>query len=122
MRNDKPNIIVDKTFQYALKVLDYDEKLYEIKRYALADQIIRSGTSIGANVWEAQNAESKTDFIHKIKIAAKEGDEQKFWMLLMKFSKHYPDPEEMISDLEEIEKILSSIIGTAKRGKIIEKK
>ena len=73
MRNDKPNLIVDKTFQYALKVLDYSEKLYEMKRFSLADQIIRSGTSIGANVWEAQNAESKADFIHKMKIAAKEG-------------------------------------------------
>jgi four helix bundle protein len=116
MRNDKSNPIVDKTFQYALKVLDYAEKLYEMKRFALADQVIRSGTSIGANVWEAQNAESKADFIHKMKIAAKEGDEQKFWMLLMKFSKYYPDPHEMIPELEEIEKILSSIIATAKRN------
>ena len=116
MRSDKPNPIVDKTFQYALKVLDYAERLYEMKRFALADQIIRSGTSIGANVWEAQNAESKADFIHKMKIAAKEGDEQKFWMLLMKFSNHYPDPQEMIPELEEIEKILSSILATAKRN------
>ena len=107
MRSDKPNPIVDKTFQYALKVLDYAERLYEMKRFALADQIIRSCTSIGANVWEAQNGESKTDFIHKMKIAAKERDEQKFWMLLMKFSNHYPDPQEMIPELEEIEKILS---------------
>ncbi len=117
MRNDKPNLIVDKTFQYALKVLDYAEKLYEMKRYALADQIIRSGTSIGANVWEAQNAESKADFIHKMKIAAKEGDEQKFWMRLMKFSKYYPDPGEMIPELEEIERILSSILATSKKNK-----
>lgn len=51
-----------------------------------------------------------------MKIAAKEGDEQKFWMLLMRFSKHYPDPEEMIPELEEIEKILSSIIATSKRN------
>ena len=117
MRNDKPNLIVDKTFQYALKVLDYAEKLYEMKRFALADQIIRSGTSIGANVWEAQNAESKADFIHKMKIAAKEGDEQKFWMKLMEFSVHYPNPGDMISELDEIERILSSIIATSKKNK-----
>jgi four helix bundle protein len=117
MRNDKPNLIVDKTFQYALKVLDYSEKLYEMKRFALADQIIRSGTSIGANVWEAQNAESKADFIHKMKIAAKEGDEQKFWMNLMKFSQHYPDPAEMVNDIEEIERILAAIISTTRKGK-----
>ncbi|MBL7721031.1 MAG: four helix bundle protein [Chitinophagaceae bacterium] len=117
MRNDKPNLIVDKTFQYALKVLDYAEKLYAIKRFALADQIIRSGTSIGANVWEAQNAESKADFIHKMKIAAKEGDEQKFWMYLMRFSQHYPDPAEMVSDIEEIERILSAILSSSKKHK-----
>lgn len=117
MRNDKPNIIVDKTFQYALKVLDFAEKLYGMKRFALADQIIRSGTSIGANVWEAQNAESRADFIHKMKIAAKEGDEQKFWMMLMKFSAHYPDPGFMIEELNEIEKILSSMLATSKRNK-----
>ena len=116
MRNDKPNLIVDKTFQYALKVLDYAEKLYEMKRYALADQIIRSGTSIGANVWEAQNAESKADFFHKMKIAAKEGDEQKFWMLLMKFSEHYPDPGEMVDDIAEIERILSAILTATKKS------
>lgn len=115
MRNDKPNLIVDKTFQYAFRVLDYAEKLYEMKRFALADQLIRSGTSIGANVWEAQNAESKNDFIHKMKIAAKEGDEQKFWVLLMKFSQHYPNPGTMIEDLEEIERILSKILSTAKK-------
>lgn len=117
MRNDKPNLIVDKTFQYALKVLDYAEKLYAMKRYALADQIIRSGTSIGANVWEAQNAESRADFIHKMKIASKEGDEQKFWMSLMKFSQHYPDPAEMVSDIEEIERILSAILSYSKKQK-----
>lgn len=117
MRNDKPNLIVDKTFQYALKVLDYAEKLYAMKRFALADQIIRSGTSIGANVWEAQNAESKADFIHKMKIAAKEGDEQKFWMYLMKFSQHFPDPSEMVSDIEEIERILSAILSSSKKHK-----
>lgn len=120
MRNDKPNLIVDKTFQYALKVLDYAEKLYSMKRYALADQIIRSGTSIGANVWETQNAESKADFIHKMKIAAKEGDEQKFWMYLMKFSQHYPDPAEMVSDIEEIERILSAILSSSKKRQVIQ--
>jgi four helix bundle protein len=75
MRNDKENIIVEKSFQFALKVVLYCEQLEVEKKFVLARQLLRSGTSIGANVREAQNAESKADFVHKIKLAAKEADE-----------------------------------------------
>ena len=68
MRNDRPNITVEMTTAYALKVIDYVEILEASKKYVLAKHILRSGTSIGANVREAQNAESKADFIHKFKI------------------------------------------------------
>ena len=68
MRNDRPHIIVEMTTAYALKVIDYVEILEASKKYVLAKQILRSGTSIGANVRQAQNAESKADFIHKFKI------------------------------------------------------
>lgn len=71
MRNDKSNIIVDKTFQFALEIVKFVEQLEKEKRFVISKQLIRSGTSIGANVREAQNAESKADFIHKMKIAAK---------------------------------------------------
>lgn len=71
MRNDKENIIVNKTFDFALNIIEFSEYLYDAKKIPLANQIFKSGTSIGANVREAQNAESKADFIHKLKIAAK---------------------------------------------------
>jgi len=71
LRNDKSNIIVDKTFQFALEIVKFVEQLEKEKRFVISKQLIRSGTSIGANVREAQNAESKADFIHKMKIAAK---------------------------------------------------
>ncbi len=80
MRNDKENIIVEKSFQFALEVVLYCELLEENRKYVLSKQLLRSGTSIGANVREAQNAESKADFIHKIKLAAKEADETDYWL------------------------------------------
>lgn len=81
MRNDRENIIVAKTFDFALDIIEFSEDLYENKKFSLANQIFRSGTSIGANVREAQNAESKADFTHKLKIAAKESDETEYWLL-----------------------------------------
>lgn len=81
MRNDRENIIVAKTFDFALDIIEFSEDLYENKKFSLANQIFRSGTSIAANVREAQNAESKADSIHKLKIAAKESDETEYWLL-----------------------------------------
>jgi len=76
------NVIVDKTFQFAVRILKISPKLQESKHFILANQLLRSGMSIGANTKEAQNAESKADFIHKFKIAAKEAGETEYWLLL----------------------------------------
>ncbi|MEX0315932.1 MAG: four helix bundle protein, partial [Allomuricauda sp.] len=75
MRNDRKNLIVDKTFAFSLNIIEFSESIRGLNRFEMASQIFRSGTSIGANIREAQNAESKADFIHKFKIAAKEADE-----------------------------------------------
>jgi four helix bundle protein len=114
MRNDKENIIVDKSFQFALKVIVYCELLEENKKFVISRQLLRSGTSIGANVREAQNAESKADFIHKIKLAAKEADETEYWLLLCKNSPLYTFEEKLLTDVRELIKILSKIISTSK--------
>ena len=115
MRNDKENIIVTKTFDFALDIIEFSEDLYEAKRFPLANQIFKSGTSIGANVREAQNAESKADFIHKLKIAAKEADETEYWIMLCLKSKYLKSPsDKLISDLKEILLILSKIISSSK--------
>ena len=82
--NKNKNLIVDLTFEFALKIIKYVELLERNRKYVIARQLLRSGTSIGANVREAQNAESKADFIHKFKIAAKESDETEYWLLLVK--------------------------------------
>jgi four helix bundle protein len=115
MRNDKENIIVTKTFKFSLEIIEFTELLSEKRKYNMSNQLFRSGTSIGANVREAQNAESKSDFIHKMKLAAKENDETKYWLELCKQSKHYPNPPGLIEEVGEIEKILSKIISSSKK-------
>ena len=81
----------------------------------MADQIFRAGTSIGANVHEAQNAESKADFIHKFKIAMKECEETNYWLNLCLSSKHLPDPVGLLEKQESISKVLNKINGTSKK-------
>jgi len=116
MRNDKDNLIVEKTFQFAIKIVSYCELLEGNKKFVIARQLLRSGTSVGANVREAQNAESKADFIHKLKIALKEADETEYWLLICKNSISYPFEEELLTDILAIIKILSKIISTAKQS------
>jgi four helix bundle protein len=78
----------------------------------LANQILKSGTSIGTNAKEAQNAESKAaDFIHKLKIAIKEADETEYWLFLCDAHKSYPDCRDLLNDLSQI---LNKIIATTK--------
>jgi len=115
MRNDRKNVIVDLTLKFSLKIIDYCETLEEKRKYVIARQLLRSGTSIGANVREAQNAESKNDFIHKLKIAAKEADETEYWLTLCKLSKDYPFSDDLLLDIESIIKVLSKIISSSKK-------
>jgi four helix bundle protein len=113
MRNDRENVIAEKSFKFALKIVAYCELLEENRKFIISRQLLKSGTSIGANVREAQNAESKADFIHKLKIAAKETDETEYWLLICKFSPSYPFDEKLLSDLAEINKLLSKILSTS---------
>lgn len=113
------NLIVRLTFEFALDIIDYCEVLEEKRRFVVATQLLKSGTSIGANVWEAQNAESKNDFIHKFKIAAKEMDETEYWLLLCKHSKKYSKDEKLFEKLESISKIINKIIASSKNNRLI---
>lgn len=116
MSDDKDNLILKLTFEFSLKVIAYSEELRTLHKYEMASQIFRSGTSIGANIKEAQNAESKADFIHKFKISAKEADEVEYWLKLCEASQFYPNPiKELHSDLNTIILIISKIISSSKR-------
>jgi four helix bundle protein len=110
------NRIVDLSFAFALEVISFAQEMEKNHKYAIANQIIRSGTSIGANVHEAQNCESRADFIHKMKIAAKEAEETEYWLLLCKYSESYPYKESLLEQLKQIQKLLSSIITSTKRN------
>ena len=108
------NIILKKTIEFSLAVIEYCELLQTQKKFVIAQQLLKSATSIGANVHEAQNAESKIDFIHKFKIAAKEVEETKYWLILCSKSKTYPSCEQLVNALHEIDKIITKIIATSK--------
>jgi four helix bundle protein len=114
--NKEGNLIVDLSFEFALKIIQYTGKLETERKYVVARQLLKSGTSIGANVREAQNAESRADFIHKLKIAAKEADETEYWLLLCKNSEGFPACDELIGHCQSIIKVLSKIIGAVKRN------
>jgi len=108
----KPNLIVDLTFNFSIKIIDFTEDLESRRKYNMANQLFRSGTSIGANVREAQGAESKDDFRHKCKIAYKEAEETEYWLSLCKHAKNYPFEQGMYDDIQSIIKVLGKIISS----------
>ncbi|MCA1762473.1 MAG: four helix bundle protein [Flavobacteriales bacterium] len=116
MQGNKENIIVKKSFEFSLKIIGYCEQIEALRKYVIARQLLKSGTSIGANIREAQNAESKADFIHKLKIAAKEADETEYWLLLCQKSENYPNCEQLQADCKILILILSKIISSSKKS------
>lgn len=114
----RKNELLEVTFKLALFVIAYSEELEKARKYVIARQIMRSGTSIGANSREAQGAESRADFIHKLKIAYKEAQETEYWLLLCQESQTYPNPgEDLVSHLKSSLKIIGKIISTTKKSK-----
>lgn len=111
---DKKNALMDLSFEFALEIIAYSELLEEKRRFVIARQVLKSGTSIGANVREAQSSESLADFIHKLKVVEKEANETEYWLDLCKHSKNYPDPDHLFDKLIQIKKLLSSILATSK--------
>jgi four helix bundle protein len=110
----KGNLIVQLTFDFAIAIVSFCDLLDERKKWSLANQILRASLSIGANVREAQNAESKADFIHKMKIAAKEADETEFYLEVCQASDKLPNCAELIEKVQSICRVLNKIIGSTK--------
>lgn len=115
MQVEKDNLIIQLTFQFSLDVIAFTEKLEKDRKFNLANQLFRSGTSIGANVREAQGCESKADFIHKMKLAYKEAEETEYWLELCSKSESYPNPSKLLEDIVSILKVLGKIIHSSKR-------
>ncbi|MCO5250010.1 MAG: four helix bundle protein [Candidatus Kapabacteria bacterium] len=113
------NIIQDKSFAFAIRIVNlYKYLLAEKKEFVLSKQLLRSGTSIGANVEEAIGGQSKKDFIAKISIAYKEARETMYWLKLLKATQYLEEKEadSILHDVEELCKILSSILLSSKEA------
>lgn len=111
---EKRNDILELSFEFALQIVVYCELLEENRKYVSARQLLKSGTSIAANIREAQNAESDSDFIHKQKIAVKEADEAEYWLLLCEKSSGYPTTKHVSTSIISIRKLLNSTMSTMK--------
>ncbi len=113
----KNNIVKSKSFDFALKIVkSYQFLADEKKEFVLSKQLLRSGTSIGANIREAEQAESRADFIHKAALSLKEANECDYWIEML-FRAEYIDENQFNSlnkDLKELLKLLTSIIKTSK--------
>ena len=111
------NIIEEKSFAFAVRIVNLSKHLNETKKeFVLSKQLLRSGTSIGANVAEAEQAQSTPDFISKMSIALKEASETKYWIRLLATTKYLTEAESdsILNDCVELEKILVSIIKSTK--------
>ena len=115
----RANVIKEKSFQFAVNTVNMFKSIQEKNReFILTKQFVRSGTSIGANVREGINAESKLDFIHKLGIAQKECDETIYWIELLHATSYITENEmiQMKNNAEELMRIIRSIIITAKQN------
>ncbi len=115
----KENVIKEKSFAFALRIVNLYKFLCEEKReFVLSKQVLRSGTAIGALVREAEHAESTKDFIHKMAIAQKEANETDYWIELLYNSDYLEEKQyqSIHNDIQELLKIISSIIITTKNN------
>lgn len=116
MDTKRENLIVQLSTEFAVKLVAFHFKLKKAGVTPMATQLFRAGTSIGANVREAQNAESKNDFVHKMKIAAKEADETEYWLQICERSPLLPDPTELKLEIASICRVLTKIVSTSKNN------
>ena len=107
----RDNIIVDKSFEFALKIVELYKYLVDEKReYVLSKQLLRAGTSIGANVREAVVSQSKKEFIAKLNISLKEAHESDYWLALLCKSGYISTSQALQSEINELIRILTAII------------
>jgi four helix bundle protein len=115
----KENIIVNQSFEFAVKIIQICKEMTDRKEYCLSRQLMRAGTSIGANVQEAQAAQTKRDFVCKMSIASKEARETRYWLMLIQKSELFPGQNdavgELITKINDLINILTKIVKTAQK-------
>ncbi len=112
------NVVKGKSFAFAVRIVNLYKHLCEKKKeFVLSKQLLRSGTAIGALAREAEQAESKADFVHKMAIALKEANETEYWLELLHVTKYLETKEfsSIQEDVAELLKLLTSIINTSKQ-------
>lgn len=113
----KENLLIDKSISFASRIIKLNQFLVKTKKEAIiSKQIVRSGTSIGANINEASYGQSKADFVSKMHIALKETAETEYWLKLLVMSEYITEDmgRSLLSDCLEIKRILVASINTAK--------
>jgi four helix bundle protein len=114
------NVLHDKSLLFAVRIVNFYKHLSNNKsEFVLSKQILRSGTSIGANIRESKNAESDSDYVHKLSIALKEADETQYWLEVLSLSNIITNSEfdSMNNDVKEIIALLTTIITKIKKSK-----
>ena len=113
--NGKPNIIKEKSYQFAIEIVNLYRQMNQQNEFILSKQLVRSGTSIGANVEEAIAAQSRKDFVSKMSIASKEARESNYWLRLLRDTDLLQgiDVRPLLKTSEEIIKIITSIVKTS---------
>lgn len=117
---EKKSVIQEKSFAFALRIVRLYKHLQDVqKEFVMSRQLLKSGTSIGANVREAKNAESTADFIHKLAIAQKEADETLYWIELLYQSQYLSETEaeSILADGNELIRIIRSISISTKHSR-----
>jgi len=115
---EKPNLIKNKSYQFALRIVSFYRQMQDQNEYVLSKQLLRSGTSIGANAEEASAAQSRKDFVAKMAISSKEARETHYWLRLIRDS-HLCiniDVGSLIEDCEELIRMLTAIVKTAQKN------
>ena len=115
----KENILIDKTVAFAARIIKLHQYLIKTKKETIiSKQIVRSGTSIGANINEANYGQSKADFVSKMHIALKETAETEYWLKLLTMSEYITEDmgQSLLKDCLEIKRMLIASINTAKEG------
>jgi four helix bundle protein len=113
----KENPLKEKSFAFALEIVRFSRRLAEEQReYVLSKQLLRSGTAIGALVWEAEHAQSRPDFIHKLSISLKEANETEYWIELLRQSEYLTENDfvPLRSKIGELNRLLIAIIKSSK--------
>ncbi len=109
------HILKERSLDFAATIISFCDLLKEKKMFEISNQLIRSASSIGANIYEAEYAESPSDLLHKLKISEKEASETQFWLELCSRNKQIEVPQDILRKLSEIKRMLGASIITIKK-------